>query len=262
MVGVATGLKRYELFGWDYEYLNPVTEEEVAWYVGWARKTGGPVLELACGTARLLVAIAEAGFEVQGIDLSPRMLEMARRRLSRLPAGVASRVLLHRADMTRFRLRTEFGLIVLADNSFRELTTEEGQLSCLECAQRHLRSDGRLLVTVRRFDASSLQSGRAESGWSEAIPDPVTGDLVKRRVETYLMQKGKRIRTAFSYRIAYGDGTDTLEECVSEAPMMIAEDYVSLFSRAGFRTRAFVGYEERADDGSDPILCFVCEKGQ
>ena len=38
-------LKRYERFGWDYESVNTLTDEEVSWYRKWAGRTGGPVLE-------------------------------------------------------------------------------------------------------------------------------------------------------------------------------------------------------------------------
>ena len=51
-------LKRYELFGWDYPIQAPLSDEEVAWYLKFARETGGPVLELACGTGRLLCRLA------------------------------------------------------------------------------------------------------------------------------------------------------------------------------------------------------------
>ena len=44
-------LKRYELFGWDYESVNTLTDEEVRWYELWARRTSRPLLGLACGKA-------------------------------------------------------------------------------------------------------------------------------------------------------------------------------------------------------------------
>jgi len=258
---VAVNPARYEQFGWDYERFNPLTDEEIAWYVGFARSAGGPVLELACGTGRLLVAIAGAGLQIEGIDLSPRMLGMARERIRQSPSEVASRVLVHQADMTSFRLGRSFGLVLLADNSFGELTTPEEQLSCLKCASRHLRPDGRLLVTVRRFDASVFRNGQTQSEWSEPMHHPETGDLVRRRTTTDLVQAGKRVRTTIFYGTVHEDGTETTQKYFWEAPVMSTADYISLFSQAGFRTEVSAGYEERPDDGESPVLCFVCEKG-
>ena len=53
-MAVDTDLKRYELFGWDYESVNKLTDAEVGWYEMWARLASGPMLGLACGTGRLL----------------------------------------------------------------------------------------------------------------------------------------------------------------------------------------------------------------
>ncbi|MBC8476919.1 MAG: hypothetical protein H8D49_01110 [Dehalococcoidia bacterium] len=51
-----------------------------------------------------------------------------------------------------------------------------------------------------------------------------------------------------------------MERFVSEAPVMSMDDYSSLFSEAGFSANAFADYEERADDGKNLIICFVCDR--
>jgi len=58
---VDNNLKRYELFGWDYKFLNPLTDNEVVWYVKYAQRVGDPVLELACGTGRRITAYDSRG---------------------------------------------------------------------------------------------------------------------------------------------------------------------------------------------------------
>ena len=253
-------LKRYELFGWDYERYRELSEQEINWYEGFARRTGGPVLELACGTGSLLPAIAEKGYEVVGLDLSTNMLRLARERVSQLPVEVQGHIQLHQDDMSNFQLDRKFGLIFIADNSFRELDTKEQMLSCLKCVYQHLRPSGRFLMTVRRFDPARFVNGRREWGWSEPIRHPTTGDLVTRKVINQLSEDGKRLCGVMVYKTIYGDGAETMEECPYEAPVMLTEDYLSLLSEASFSTTVFVNYEEREDDGVNPILCFVCRK--
>jgi len=253
-------LKRYESFGWDYEFLNPLTGKEIAWYVKYAQRIRGPVLELACGSGRILTAIAEAGCEVEGIDLSTGMLKMANERISRLSNEVASRIVLHHADITGFKLERLFGLVVISDNSFHELGTREQQLSCLKCVYRHLRSDGKLMVTVRRFEPSAFVGGKRVSEWSEPIRHPATQDLVRRMVETELIEDGKRKRSNYSYITTHDDGSETIEECVSEVPVMLTEDYLALFTEAGFSSNVFVDYEEKTGDSESPVICLVCDK--
>lgn len=55
-------------------------DEGVAFYGALAEETGGPVLELACGTGRVAIPIAKSGFHVTGLDIVPGMLAQARRK--------------------------------------------------------------------------------------------------------------------------------------------------------------------------------------
>jgi len=258
MAGKRIDLKRYDLFGWDYESVNPLTETEVAWHRLWAQRTRGPVLGLACGTARLLCRLAQEGFEVVGLDLSDAMLALARRNVSRLPADARMRVRLVKADMTHFSLGRRFGLIAIADNSFREQKTRKDLLTCLRCIRRHLLPGGRLLVTERRFDPSLYPDGRRVFGWSEPRRHPETGEMVSRRGEILLSGDHRRVRGEFVYRTTRGDGSQTIEECPWSAPVLRKQEYVRLFARAGFATSVFPGYKETRDDGTAPLLCFVC----
>ncbi len=207
-------LERYESFGWDYEILAPLTNEEVNWHTRFARVSGGPVLELACGTGRLLVEIAKAGFEVEGVELSPTMLTITEEQVAGLPAEVASRILIHNTDMTAFRLEHEFGLVLITDNSFSVLSSKEKQEACLKSVHTHLRQDGTLLVTVRRLGRSELQRGWWDSTWSEPIPHPVTQNLIRRRVASELTNYGRRVRTRLMYQTAPKDGGKTTSDFV------------------------------------------------
>jgi len=253
-------LKRYQLFGWDYELINPLMEKELNWYVKFARELGGPILELACGTGRLLVEIARLGFDIEGIDLSKGMIEIAEKHISKLSPEIKDRIRLHNSDMTDFQFQRKFKLIFIADNSFAELQTKEKQLSCLKSVYNHLLPQGKLLVTVRRFNPKEFVNGEKVASWSEPFRNPKTGDSVQRKVEMKLVEDGKRIRGIISYKITYKDGKETIEECPFESPVMLTGDYLILFSEAGFSTKVFVGYEEKEENGKDPILCFVGEK--
>jgi SAM-dependent methyltransferase len=253
-------LKRYDLFGWDYESVNALTDAEVQWHLLWAGRTGGPVLGLACGTGRLLCRLAKAGFEVLGLDLSPTMLGLARRNVSRLPAEARARVRLIRGDMSRFSLGRQFGLIAIADNSFRELRTRKSLLACLRCIRRHLLPHGRVLITERRFDPSLYPEGRRVWGWSEPHPHPGTGEMISRRGEILLGRDHRRARGVFVYRTTHRDGGETIQECPWSAPILRKQEYMKMFRRAGFAASVFPGYREVKDDGRDPLLCFVCRR--
>ena len=103
---------------------------------------GKRVLELAIGTGRIAVPLAERGVEVHGIDLSEPMIEQLRKK----PAGGAVPVAV--GDMTSTRLDTTFSLVYLVFNTIMNLTTQEQQVACFENAARHLEPGGAFLVEV------------------------------------------------------------------------------------------------------------------
>jgi SAM-dependent methyltransferase len=156
------------LFGWDYAPLNPLGDDEVDWYLHWAKVTGGPILCLACGTGRLPCRFAAEGYTVTGVDLSEAMLDIARSNVQALTPQARGRVDLVRGDMASFDLKRRFGLVVIADNSFRELSTRKQLRRCLRAVRRHLRREGKLLITVRRFRPELYPNGVRRFGWSHA----------------------------------------------------------------------------------------------
>jgi SAM-dependent methyltransferase len=112
-----------------------------------AGRTGGPVLDLACGTGRVALALAERGFEVVGLDLNTGFIDCAREEAE--ARGLAGLARFEVGDARRFALPERFGLIVMMDQSFKYLLTHDDQLGCLSCIHEHLRDDGRFLVEHR-----------------------------------------------------------------------------------------------------------------
>jgi len=270
-------LKRYELFGWDYAHNNPVDERSVQWYLDLADLSGGPVLELACGTGRLACRLAEVGFEVTGVDLCDEMLDIARENAAKLTQYARRRVTLLRADMRDFHLDRRFGLVVLADNSFRELADRESQIACLRCVLDHLRGQestgesdpggtreragkGRAIfaMTERRFDPMIYTRSPREFDWSGPIRDPATGCVIRRRGRFGLDSTGKWIEGEFEYEVTAPDGRVSHETLPVMAPVVRAEDYLELFREAGLTAKACADYERRPADGSETLTCFVC----
>ncbi len=110
---------------------------DTGFYGRLARESGGPVLELGCGTGRVLLPIAAEGLDCRGLDVSPAMLEVLRRK--RPPPNLRVAV----SPMQRFDLGGErYRLIFSAFRAFQHLVEVEDQLSCLACVRRHLAPGG------------------------------------------------------------------------------------------------------------------------
>src|SRR5919202_2393911 len=93
-------------------------DADLSLYRELASETGGRVLEAACGTGRVLVPLALAGFSVVGLDVSAEMLSLARAKLAGAEDGARGRSRLVEADMRSFDLGEQFDLAVVAAKSF------------------------------------------------------------------------------------------------------------------------------------------------
>jgi SAM-dependent methyltransferase len=117
-------------------------------YLQLLRRTGGPFLDIACGTGRVALAMADEGYESVGIDSSEAMLMLARKKAGK---GVS----LFEADMRRFDLGRQFPLAAVTLNSFMHLTEVKDQVSALECLARHVAPGGRAVVsTINPYSVS------------------------------------------------------------------------------------------------------------
>ena len=120
-------------------------------YAGEARQKGERLLDVACGTGRIGIRLAREGTAVTGLDLSEKMLEVAKQK----GAGIADMRWVC-SDMCSFDLAEEFGLAIIGGHAFQNLNAVEEQLGCLGSIRRHLKPGGRLIMHVDNQDFAWL----------------------------------------------------------------------------------------------------------
>jgi SAM-dependent methyltransferase len=114
-----------------------------------AAHTGGPILDLACGTGRIALALALDGYEVVGLDFNAEFIGRAQAEAERVAAALTGSVRFEVGDARHFELPERFGLIVMMDQAFKYLLHHDDHLDCLQSVREHLRDDGRYLVEHR-----------------------------------------------------------------------------------------------------------------
>ena len=130
--------------------------EDVSFYVNSVKQYGGPALELGCGTGRITMAVAEAGYGIVGLDLSERMLQRAGEKRAQLQPDARERVRLVEGDMTCFDLGENFSTIMIPFRPFQHLLETAQQINCLDCAKKHLAPNGRLILDFFQTDAERM----------------------------------------------------------------------------------------------------------
>jgi len=148
-------------------------DAEVDFYVGLARKYGGPVLEIGAGTGRIAIPTASAGIDVLGIDLSPEMLRVARQRAaSTRPVG---KIEFATGDMREFELDRRFKLVTIPARTLLLATSAESQLATLANAARHVAPGGILALNVFVPDPQMLaDTNRSPFFWDD-VTNPANG---------------------------------------------------------------------------------------
>ena len=146
----------------DYDRIAPFYDIEHAqfdadldMYRNFAQLRIGPLLELACGSGRLLVPLAGDGYELTGVDSSAHMLELAREALEQ--AGLAARCRLVQQDMSSMNLGQTFSIAFVALGSFAHLSSRKQQQQALAAIRAHLTSGGLFILDISNADARYME---------------------------------------------------------------------------------------------------------
>ncbi len=248
-----------------YDYVVPYqTRADVAFFVEAAQTSGGPVLEIGCGTGRVLIPTARAGIAISGIDLSPHMLDVCQRRLAQEPVEVQGRVQLDLADMRDFDLGQTFKLITMPFRPFQHLIEVEDQIACLRCIRQHLADDGRFVLDL--FNPSLPALAREVTGEEQGDEPEFTmpdGRRVLRRNRVVARDVFKQYQDVeLIYYVTHPDSRT--ERLVHAFPMryLFRYEVEHLLVRCGFEVEAlYADYDQHPYGSACPgELIFVAKK--
>ncbi len=247
-----------------YDAIYADRDDAAFWQATAAAAGGGPMLELGCGTGRVLVPLAQAGAEITGLDLSTQMLERCRAKLESERPEVRDRARLLAADMTSFDLGRRFAAIICPFGGFQQLRTVEQQLACLDRCRTHLLPHGTLVLDLPNPDPAPPSHVRDEIADGEAsaeLVDWTGGRRIRWWVTVVDYQRSLQCTECeVTYEIVAPDGaTRRLVETIT-LRYIFRYELEHLLVRAGFRIAAFYGDYDRSPfaDGS-PAMIAVAE---
>ena len=145
-----------------YDHLNPWGPCD-DFYLQRARESGGPILDLGCGTGMLASRIAAEGLEVVGVDPAAGMLKVARSRPG------AQRVTWIEGNGQNLDLPRRFRLIYMTGHAFQALISDEDAVGVLRAAARHLAPTGRFIFESRNPVAREWVEWRPDNSWTVEI---------------------------------------------------------------------------------------------
>ncbi|MFZ0461488.1 MAG: class I SAM-dependent methyltransferase [Candidatus Acidiferrales bacterium] len=239
---------------------------DVKFYCAYAArflKRGDSILELGCGTGRVLAPLAKDGHKICGLDLSAAMLEQCRKRLEAESAEVKSRVHLVEANMAGFNLGEKFRLIIIPFRPFQHLLDVEEQLACLRSVHAHLENGGRLIVDFFQTDAQRMHDAKfleeRETDRDLHLPDGRRLGVTERIVAYHRARQVNDCELA--YYITHPDGRNEKIVHAFHMRYFFRYEVEHLLARCGFRVASLYGNFDRSvltDDS--PEMLFIAEK--
>jgi SAM-dependent methyltransferase len=166
----------------------------VEFWLSQARISGGPILELGCGTGKLSIPLAEAGFQVVGLDSSPALLEFA--------ASKSRDVRWIEGDMRSFELDQRFALVMLPSNNLGHLHTPEDFESCIDNVKRHLLPGGVFVIDVFVPNLKLLLRDANEEVLLDEYDSPEGHGRVRVMARSHYQTTSQIVRTTTIRRIA------------------------------------------------------------
>jgi SAM-dependent methyltransferase len=180
----------YDAWADHYDDRSPDVPADVLFYVALAREADGPLVELAVGTGRVAIPVAQAtGRRVIGIDSSPGMLAQARTRA----AEVGVELDLREGDMSEFAIEEPAALIYCPGRSLLHLPTWADRRRCFERVAASLRPDGRFVWNAFTLDhriAAAIDGQHADASPGLPVPHTIHYSVSDNRVDMTLDEGG------------------------------------------------------------------------
>lgn len=183
------------VYGMDslYDYLVQF-RDDIAFYVDTAQRVQGPVLDLGCGTGRVLLALAQAGITCEGMDISQPMLNLAAEKLQAHGYSPA----LHHGDMTGFSVPRRYGAILIPYQSMMYMLDDTMRRQVLTTAYRHLQPGGLLAFD---FDCSHRETGDHAPYLALQGIHPFKQHIMLQVVQMRVYEGGRRLLNQINYEL-------------------------------------------------------------
>ena len=145
----------YDIIAPFYDVEHAPFREDLDMYLNYAELSGGAILELACGSGRVLLPLAREGYMITGVDSSAHMLALARQQVQH--AGLAGHCMLIEQDMRMLQLERKFRLAFIALGSFAHMTTRKDQQRVLQALRAHLGMGSTCIIDISNADARYME---------------------------------------------------------------------------------------------------------
>jgi SAM-dependent methyltransferase len=244
---------------YDARYYDLFTDwrKDTDFFITLAHKFGGPILELGCATGRITRRIAAAGLDIDGLDISPTRLRIAKEALLDQPVSMTGKATYFQADMRDFTLQRKYRQAMFPYRVLQELASASDKIACLSCVHAHLEEGG--LIVVDNYDPSIPYLAQDPAGSARSVvmigPD---GESV-RRTDRVLSRDyaAQTQQLEVVYEIDHVNGTSERIVIPYETSYVFRFELEHLLARCGFTVREVwggFGFEPFGSAGTGELI--------
>jgi len=195
---MSINVRFYETIARFYDAENAEFNEDLELYSELAGETGGPVLDVGCGTGRVMLHLAQEGYRVVGVDNADAMLARGRRKLDVMP-DLTSRVTFMHGDALTLDLPDRFKLIIVPYNSFMHFGEQRDQLAALRMAARLLDDDGLLVLDLPNAGDAYATQDDGTIVLERMFTEPESGHLVMQQSYSMIDRAAQHLYITWIY---------------------------------------------------------------
>lgn len=255
------GMNPYDVIAPYYDLEHASYQDDVDLYLNYAAAAGGPVLEVGCGSGRLLLPLAQRGYAVVGLDSSPAMLALAQKRLE--AAGLTHLVTLVEGDARHVTLDQRFRLAFVGLNSFAHFTTRADQQAVLAALGAHLLPGGLLILDLPNADLRRFQQAEGQLFHQGTWTDASGGSLVSHFLAATCDPLARTLEFTHWYDVAAQGGALHRTIVQTTLALLGQGEAELLVEQQGFQLlHVFGDYELNPCEEGSPRLIVVAAKGE
>ena len=225
-----------------YDLLFDSLDFDIPYWVETAKAAGGPVLELACGTGRILLPARKAGVDIDGLDSSPAMIGRLKAKAG--AAGLAIRA--ETGDMRDFEMGRRYSRIFCGFNGFAHCETTGDQLACLRSSLRHLEPGGALVIHMSYPGPAYWLEPEGKAVLEHEAPRPGGGKLQlwdNRRKDAVRQRQDSEVEI---WELDASERPESVHKFSTAQRWVYRYELELLFAAAGFvRWEIFGGFDGR-----------------